>query len=83
MSNTESMEEAVQRQLMGKRRRPEDWGESEAKKPQYESIREAPFHRVEDGVRIITEKEARELEPNMEVGGESGKNWMMILKIFL
>jgi len=53
MSNTESMEEAVQRQLMGKRRRPEDWGESEAKKPQYESIREAPFHRVEDGVRII------------------------------
>jgi len=53
MSNTESIEEAVQRQLMGKRRRPEDWGESEAKKPQYESIREAPFHRVEDGVRII------------------------------
>ena len=27
----------------------------------------------EDGVRIITEEEARELEPNMEVGGESGK----------
>ena len=27
----------------------------------------------EDGVRIITEEEAREKEPNMEVGGESGK----------
>lgn len=51
--NTESMEEAVQRQLMGKRARLEDWGESVAKKPQYESVREAPFHRVEDGVRII------------------------------
>ena len=24
----------------------------------------------EDGVRIISEKEARELEPNMQVGGE-------------
>ena len=53
MLNTESMEEAVQRQLMGKRGRLEDWGESVAKKPQYEAVREAPLHRVEDGVRII------------------------------
>jgi len=53
MLNTESMEEAVERQLMGKRRRPEEWGESEAKRPQYDPVREAPIHRVEDGVRII------------------------------
>ena len=47
------MEEAVQRQLMGKRRRPEEWTESEAKRPQYDPVRETPIHRVEDGVRII------------------------------
>ena len=28
----------------------------------------------EDGVRIINEEEAREMEPNLEVGGESGEN---------
>ena len=27
----------------------------------------------EDGVRIINEEEARQLEPNLEVGSESGK----------
>ena len=32
----------------------------------------------EDGVRIINEEEARELEPSLEVGGESDKIWMMI-----
>ena len=47
------MEEAVQRQLMGKRRRPDEWAESETKRPQYDPVREAPIHRVEDGVRII------------------------------
>ena len=49
------MEEAVQRQLLGKRKRPAEWGEaaSEAKTPHYDAVREAPVHRVEDGVRII------------------------------
>ena len=33
---------------------------------------------AEDGVKIISAEEARELEPNLEVDGEWGKIWMMI-----
>lgn len=59
--DTEGIEEIVQGQQRGKRRRPDDWpaGQTEAKicktipGAQYTQVRVEPVHRVEDGVRII------------------------------